>query len=235
MVIFSFCTSTTATPPSLLLLSSPHKHTSDLLVSPSASSSSSSPLAASETSSHQEFSVSPPINTLLFFPCPPPPTTTTKEEHLVYNYSTPYCLHLLSSPLIPLFLPAQSPHLPPSNTPQINTSLIKRGRGCRAHRTQRRQEGKSRLSLLSLSLSISISAFSWAPFLPSHSSNCFPSFSFFPLSLSLSLTFSLRIFRDEGVGGGVALFFTFPQGEWFLSPSVSLFQQSNFSSFAQHV
>lgn len=152
MVIFSFCTSTTATPPSLLLLSSPHKHTSDLLVSPSASSSSSSPLAASETSSHQEFSVSPPINTLLFFPCPPPPTTTTKEEHLVYNYSTPYCLHLLSSPLIPLFLPAQSPHLPPSNTPQINTSLIKRGRGCRAHRTQRRQEGKSRLSLLSLSL-----------------------------------------------------------------------------------
>lgn len=73
MVIFSFCTSTTATPPSLLLLSSPHKHTSDLLVSPSASSSSSSPLAASETSSHQEFSVSPPINTLLFFPCPPPP------------------------------------------------------------------------------------------------------------------------------------------------------------------
>lgn len=235
MVIFSFCTSTTATPPSLLLLSSPHKHTSDLLVSPSASSSSSSPLAASETSSHQEFSVSPPINTLLFFPCPPPPTTTTKEEHLVYNYSTPYCLHLLSSPLIPLFLPAQSPHLPPSNTPQINTSLIKRGRGCRAHRTQRRQEGKSRLSLLSLSLSISISAFSWAPFLPSHSSNCFPSFSFFPLSLSLSLTFSLRIFRDEGVGGGVALFFTFPPGEWFLSPSVSLFQQSNFSSFAQHV
>ena len=234
MVIFSFCTSTTATPPSLLLLSSPHKHTSGLLVSPSASSFSSSPLAASETSSHQEFSVSPPINTLLFLLCPP----TTKEEHLVYNYSTPNCLHLLSSPLIPLFLPAQSPPPPKHTSNQYGPNQEREGMPSTSHAAPAGRKKPFVIALsLSLSLffpfSISISAFSRAPFLPSHSSNCFPSFSFFPLSLSL--TFLLHIFRDEGVGGGVALFFTFPEGEWFLSPSVSLFQQSNFSSFAQHV
>lgn len=179
---------------------------------------------------------SPPINTLhVSSPSSSLFSLATKVEHLVYNYSTPSRLLLfLSSPLLPFFLPTLSPHLyPPSNTPQINMALIREGgdAGHIAHSTLRKGKVVCHCSLpvfLSLSISTSCtSAFPLTQFLPqhrqpSHSSNCFHPFSFFS-------HFSVSIFRD----GGDCFFL--PQAEWFLSPSVVLFQQSNFSSFAQHV
>lgn len=150
--------------------------------------------------------------------CPPPPT--------------PY----LSSPLISLFLPFPSHHLPPprhllqTHLKSIQALSEKEEMQSTSHAAPAGRK-EAFVTALSLSLFIStscISDFSPTLFLPPHrqpNPSQWLLLPFVPLSL-----FPISMHSFQGEASSPPL----PQGEWFISLSL-LFQQSNFSSFAQQV